>query len=83
MRDRLAVKCPGTLATQDLETEIFLHMLQSFSGTIEGMGMVSSDALTNMCAAEGDGMGHAAKYGWSAIYPASRNYVVQAVTMLR
>ena len=37
VRDRLHVPCPGGLATQDLESEIFLHLLQRQAEAVQGM----------------------------------------------
>ena len=36
VRDRLHVPCPGGLATQDLESEIFLHMLHQQAEEMQG-----------------------------------------------
>lgn len=35
VRDRLQVPCPGGLATQDLESEIFLHLLQKQAQAVQ------------------------------------------------
>ena len=56
VRDRLGVRCPSNLATHDLETEIFLHLLARHSGAL---GAVPPDAYSAAAVAhalEGDGM---------------------------
>ena len=37
VRDRLHVPCPGGLATQDLESEIFLYLLQRQAEAVQGV----------------------------------------------
>ena len=37
VRDRLRISCPGGLATQDLESEIFLHLLQRQAEAVQGL----------------------------------------------
>ncbi|KAK9822234.1 hypothetical protein WJX81_003153 [Elliptochloris bilobata] len=50
LRDHLSIKCPGGLATEDLETEIFLHLLQRNAA---GVGDARTDASAS--AAHSDG----------------------------
>lgn len=50
------MRCPSNLATHDLETEIFLHLLSRHA---EAMGAVSADTVSAAAVAhalEGDGM---------------------------
>lgn len=50
------MQCPSNLATNDLETEIFLHLLESHAAMVD---VVSDDAYSAAAAAhamEGDGM---------------------------
>lgn len=37
VRDRLQISCPGGLATQDLETEIYVHLLQRQAEAIQSV----------------------------------------------
>jgi hypothetical protein len=56
VRERLEVPCPSNLATHDLETEIFLHLLQQHADSV---GALTGDAYSAAAAAhamEGDGM---------------------------
>ncbi|KAK9810268.1 hypothetical protein WJX72_007661 [[Myrmecia] bisecta] len=57
VRDRLEIKCPGGLATADLESEIFLYMLQRQARELRGLsdGRPTAAASAFM-ASEGDGM---------------------------
>lgn len=57
VRERLRVPCPSNLATNDLETEIFLHLLHQHQDAVAG---VSADTFSAAEAAHGweggDGM---------------------------
>ena len=37
VRERLAIKCPSSLRTPELEAEIYLHLLETHSSSIEGL----------------------------------------------
>lgn len=50
------VPCPSTLATQDLEAEIFLHMMQMYAESTAEASKEEADALVNACAVNSDGM---------------------------
>ncbi|KIY99117.1 hypothetical protein MNEG_8844 [Monoraphidium neglectum] len=73
VRDRLGVQCSGNLSTEDLETELFLHILQNCQEYVDGQPQGASDAAAGRAAAaaggvEGDGMGGTAgrgRPGWA------------------
>lgn len=50
------VRCPSTLATQDLEAEIFLHMMQMYAESTAKASKEEADALVNAYAVNSDGM---------------------------
>jgi hypothetical protein len=56
------VQCSGNLSTEDLETELFLHILQNCQEYVDGQPQGASDAAAGRAAAaaggvEGDGVG--------------------------
>ncbi|CAL8466741.1 g6277 [Coccomyxa elongata] len=56
IRERLGVSCPSGLATADLETEIFLHILREQSEAITGLVDDTPSASMRSTVADGDGM---------------------------
>ncbi|CAL5227452.1 g10419 [Coccomyxa viridis] len=56
IRDRLEVHCPSGLDTQDLETEIFLHLLQQHKSALNGLAEDAAAAAAKATASSSDGM---------------------------
>lgn len=48
------VQCPSTLATQDLEAEVFLHMMRMWTESKAAASQQEADALMNAYAVAGD-----------------------------
>jgi hypothetical protein len=48
------VRCPSTLATQDLEAEVFLHMMRMWTESKAAASQQEAEALMNAYAVAGD-----------------------------
>lgn len=51
----LQVQCPSTVSTQDLETEILLHMMKMYADSTEQASKQKVDAYANAFAVDRDG----------------------------
>eukprot|EP00879_Flechtneria_rotunda_P004778 GHRR01005048.1.p1 GENE.GHRR01005048.1~~GHRR01005048.1.p1 ORF type:complete len:394 (+),score=129.56 GHRR01005048.1:100-1281(+) len=70
IRDRLEVQCSSNLSTQDLEAEIFLHVLQNCVEYVKAAGDPDPKEAAAVAYADGDGMtsfpaGQSPKSNWT------------------
>lgn len=56
IRSKLGISCPPNLDTQDLEAEIFLHLLQNYQQDVLSISGDSEGAQAAAAVIEGDGM---------------------------
>ncbi|KAI8464180.1 MAG: hypothetical protein J3K34DRAFT_474538 [Monoraphidium minutum] len=63
VRDRLGVECSGNLSTEDLEAELFLHILHNCAEYVDAQqdAAGANKAATAAASYEGDGMGGCAR----------------------